>query len=202
MKKITTTVLVCVIGLLSLSTSVAQTLSKGSIIGNGTFDFFSGKEKQEFGSSSSFEDKITSFGFTPWAGYFITTNLGVGAGLNFSLSSAKDDSGDNTFSETQITFGPVVRYYITEGPFVQGYFGFGSQKTKITSGGVDLPEAKESVTEWQAGVGYSIRLSDTVLLDPLLGYGSSVHENKDADNKVTVSGFFIRVGFTIILIAP
>jgi hypothetical protein len=186
---------------LCISYAGAQIVTDGSIIGTGAFEFSAGKDKQEFGPGSSAEDKYTSFGLMTWGGYFVTDKLGIGAGINFSLNSQKDDSGDNKFSSTDMSFGPVVRYYIAEGPFVQGYFGFGSSTTKITSGGSELPDQKFKLTEWEGGFGYSVRITDTILLDPMVGYGSSTTTNKDdSDIKLTTSGFFIRIGFTLILV--
>ena len=183
-----------------LNHSIAQTfIPKGALIGGGAFSFSSQGEKFESGSSTT-EHTLTSLGFTPQATYFVMDNLGIGAALSVSSDKEKDKDSDGMNSFTQIAFGPVVRYYFAEGPFAQAMFGFGSQKSKFESGSV-TGESTSSLTMWEAGAGYSVRISDTILLDPMVGYGSTNAKNKDSDATLKQSGLFIRLGFTLILIS-
>jgi hypothetical protein len=165
----------------------AQFLNQGAIVGSGSISFYSGKNKQ--GGSSGFEETVTTVSLEPWAGYFVIDNLGVGLSVN--LSSEKFEvEGSSAVKSSALTLGPVIRFYPTDGIFLQGYFGFGNEKVDFGSG-----ENKESLTEWIAGAGYSFRISESVLLDPMLGYWSRNHSDSDA----TSTRFCITIGFTIIL---
>lgn len=190
-------ILVCFYG---LNYSIAQTfIPQGALIGGGAFSFSSQTAKDEGGSFDT-EHTVTTLGFTPQATYFVIDNLGIGAALSVSSFKEKDKDSDGMNSRTQIVFGPVVRYYFAEGPFAQAMFGFGSEKTKFVSGTFE-GEGSAGITMWEAGVGYSVRISDTILLDPMVGYGSNNAKDSDSDATSKLSGLFIRVGFTLILIS-
>ncbi|MFZ6009615.1 MAG: hypothetical protein ACOYXT_04645 [Bacteroidota bacterium] len=179
---------------------MAQFLAKGTLIGAGAIGFETYKEKTEFGGVTLSEDTHTSFALTPWAGYFIAEDLGIGAALNVELDKVKDNNSDFEQSQTLITFGPVIRYYFAEGPFAQAYAGLGTNKFKTTSGGT-TSESSYGIFQWRIGAGYSIRISDTVLLDPMLSYGSSTYTNSDnSDSKIKSAGhIMLQAGFVIIL---
>jgi hypothetical protein len=111
------------------------------------------------------------------------------------VSANSIGSGDTKYSQTHIAFGPLIRYYLAEGPFVQGYYGFGS--------GVDVDsgvKTKYGQSNWHAVAGYSLRISDVVLFDPQVGYRSVSLKQKDADVKYINSGLFFQLGFTIIFV--
>jgi hypothetical protein len=88
----------------------------------------------------------------------------------------------------------VVRYYITDvGLFGTGYVGFGSAKSETYDS-----EYKESIFEWRAGLGYSVKLSESVLLDPIISYGSATYKDKDSDIKYISAGHIMfQVGLTV-----
>lgn len=183
-----------------VSSSSAQFIPKGSIVGGGGFSFQSGKNKSDNGTFDV-EYKQTSVSFTPTLQYYIIDNLGVGAALSLRSTKVKDSDGNYESSEGSVTFGPLVRYYFTDGPFLQGYFGFGSEKSKITSG-TTTGESTFGVTEYELGFGYSVKVTETILLDPMFGYGGFTNKNKDTDLKSSYSGLFLRVGFSLILGKP
>lgn len=198
--KICRSLLILVIALFALSPVFGQFITQGSIIGNGSFQFSSSKSESDYGSGSTFEEDETSAGFSVWGGYFVIPNLGVGVAIDETFSSSEDDS-DNGLKGSSFTFGPLVRYYFAKGFYGQGYFGFGGSKSQITSGGTDLPEQKYKTTAWNLGVGYSVRLSDRVLLDPMIRYGASKDKDDDSNYTQTDTGFMISVGFTVILVS-
>jgi hypothetical protein len=166
-------------------------IAKSSLIASGGLSIEIIKEKNEFGSSSS-EDNLTSISLTPGVMYFVSDNLGVGANLTLSTYKYKESES----SGSTIIFGPQVRYYFAEGPFAQASIGFGSQTSKNASF-----DTKDGIFQWELGVGYSVRISDTVLLDPMIGYGSQKLTDKDLDDYFTTfSGLFVRLGFTVILV--
>lgn len=182
--------------------SYAQYLTQGTHLISGSFSFSSYTEKRKSDGNTVTDSKDTEISFTPAYGYTVMDNLVIGGALAYTSDVTKyeDDSFYEKDSFTYFTVGPVVRYYILDnGLFAMGYYGIGSGNSKTTySGSGDDDETKFSVSEWRLGVGYSIRLSETVLLDPVLSYGGSTWNDKDADIKYLSSGhFMIQVGFTV-----
>lgn len=195
MKKFFNPLAICFALLFVCPASFGQVfIPKGSVIGGGGFQFESGKTEYDFGGSTG-ETKFTDITFTPNAVYFVTDNLGIGATIYLSTTKTKNGS-ESTSSD--ILFSPTVRYYFAEGPFAQAMVGFGSSKSE--SGG---SEFKDKLFGWEFGAGYSVRISDTVLLDPMIGYGSLKSTDSENDEfSSTRGGFFVRLGFTVVLINP
>ena len=137
-----------------------------------------------FASTEQGEFKVTSFGISPTAGYFIADNLAIGASLNFT--SYKEDDDDDAV--TSFSFGPLVRYYFVNlGPsaklFGQADLAFGSTKYVESEG----------FTEWGISAGPAIFLNPHTALEITLGYGSQKY--KDADDAANTFG--VNVGFQI-----
>jgi hypothetical protein len=168
-------------------------IAEGSIIGSGSLSLHTGKYKQEYLGSTVYDENFLDLSLMTWGGYFIKDNLGIGAGID--VTSLGFGSGDNTDSETHIFFGPAIRYYFAEGPFIQGFYGFGSGTDKNGS-----TTTKYNASKWYGVVGYSVRISDTVLFDPMVGYQSITFKEKDFDDKYMNSGLFIQMGFTILFV--
>lgn len=170
-----------------LFTAHAQFLGKGSIIGNGSFNLFSGKY-----SGSSL--KTSSFTLSPSAAYLVIDNLAVGGVLNLSTDASK--SSNNKTSDLGLSLGPWVRYYLDQGVFGEFSADFGSSNTKKTSGSVTVT-SKSSSTDIFAGLGYSVKLSDAVFFDPVLGYSSTTYKDKTTKAKSTLGGALLKAGFTV-----
>lgn len=182
-----------VILMVGVTTGFSQRMiAEGSIIGSGSGSLHSGKLKQE-SAGLSYDDKFLELSLMAWGGYYIKDNLGVGAGM--SINSSSEGSGDTKYGQTHIFFGPTVRYYFAEGPFVEGFYGFGSG-TDVAS----TTKTKYNASNWYGVVGYSVRISDTVLFDPQVGYRTMTFKAKDTDNKYINSGLFIQLGFTILFV--
>lgn len=169
----------------------AQFIEQGSWIANGTLSFYSTKEKDS-------KDKFTSFGIMPWAGYFVMDNLGIGAMAEFSNSVTKTESSGK-FTNTTFLFGPILRYYLVNGLFAQGYFGIGSEKFKNEFGGGSSSESTYNITEFLLGAGYAVRITETVFLDPVIAFKSRKQKDKDNDFEETESGICFMINFTILL---
>lgn len=173
-----------------MTSAHAQFIEQGSIIANGTFSFYSTKYKES-------DEKYTSFGIMPWAGFFVMDDLAVGAMLEFSNTVQKSGS-DNKYTNSSILFGPVVRYYpLGNGFFAQGDFGFGSDKDKNEFGGSSSSESTYNITQFHMGVGYSIQITDMVYFDPIFTYKSRKMKDKDSDFEDTESGICVMASFTI-----
>lgn len=188
--------------MMATQASVSQTMvAQGSLLGNGSFSFQAFKSKGS--GPSAIDENQTSMSFSPWAGYFIIDNLGLGGSLNVSSATDKYDTGSGEYKNSlnSVTFGPVIRFYFAEGPFVQGYLGVGSGTSKSSGDGFSQ-EFKSNITEFQTGLGYSVRISDTILLDPFIGYNSTAVVNKDdKDDKDKITGIFFSLGFSLILVS-
>lgn len=170
----------------------SQFIKKGTIIGGGAFEFRTAKVKDS-------DSKGSSFSLMPWAGYLIMDNLAVGGLMNFSSSSSESGAPSNLKSkDSDFTIGPVVRYYLDQGVFVHGQAGFGSSKSVFEVGN-SKTTTKFGETKFRLGVGYAIRITDTVLFEPVIGYYSETSKNKSNDNKSTTGGLFMMGGFTIFL---
>jgi outer membrane protein len=184
--------------LCTFANASAQFLTKGTHLISGSFSFSSYTEKYKYDGNTTTISKDTEVSFLPNYGYLVMDNLSVGGGINFTSDKTKYEDVDGEESTSMFTIGPIVRYYISQGLFGQGYFGFGTAKEKYDEGSGDSNEDKYSVTEWRLGLGYSIKLSETVLLDPMFSYGSATWKNKDTDDKYLSDGhFMVQVGFTV-----
>lgn len=167
----------------------AQFIEQGSIIANGTFSFYSTKYKES-------NDKYSSFSIMPWAGFLVMDNLAVGGMIEFSNSVQKSDS-DNKITNSSFIIGPVIRYYLDNGLFFQGDLGLGSDKNKFEFGGSSSSESTYNITQFRLGVGYAIRITETVFFDPVISYKSRKMKDKDSDNEDTESGLCLMASFTI-----
>ncbi len=170
----------------------SQFIKQGSIIGGGSFQFSTEKEKDS-------DFKGSSFSLMPWAGYLVIDNLVVGANLLVSTSTAESGAPSNfNTKDNSILFGPLVRYYLDKGLFVHGQFNVGSSKSTFESTGFTSTD-EYGLSQYRLGVGYAARISDTVLFEPMIGYYSQTQKDKSDDSKSTIGGLFIMGGFTIIL---
>lgn len=171
------------------TTGYSQFIKRGTIIGGGSFEYRSHKDKDT-------DNKQSSFSLSPWGGYLVADNIVVGALLSVGTSKFENTGGTNTISS--VMFGPVARYYMDNGLFAHGQFAVGSGKNKSESAGFSS-ETKRSTSELKIGVGYAARITDTVLFEPIVGYLSEGSKDKTSNVKSTESGFFLMGGFTIFL---
>ena len=172
----------------------SQFIKQGTIIGGGAFELRTFKIKDS-------ELKGSSFSLMPWAGYMVIDNLAVGGLLNFTSSSSSSGAPSNfKNSGSDFTIGPVVRYYLDQGVFIHTQAGFGSSKF-VNEVGNTKTTTKFGESKFKIGAGYAIRITDTVLFEPVIGYYSETSKDKGntTTTKSTVGGLFIMGGFTIFL---
>lgn len=137
-----------------------------------------------FASEGKDDYKTTSFFISPKAGYFVMDNLAIGAGLGFSSVKGGDDD-----AETNLSFGPFVRYYFVNlgenaKLFGNANVGFGSTKVSGESLGT---------TQWGISAGPAIFLNKNTALEMTLGYGSLKY-NGDSE---ALNSFGVAIGFQI-----
>jgi len=170
----------------------SQFIKQGTIIGGGAFEFRTAKVKDS-------DSKGSSFSLMPWAGYLVMDNLAIGGLMNFTSSSSETGAPSNLKTkDSDFTIGPVVRYYLDQGVFVHTQAGFGSSKSVFEVGNTKTT-TKFGETKFRIGAGYAVRITDTVLFEPIIGYYAETSKDKSSDTKSTVSGLFIMGGFTIFL---
>lgn len=177
MKKIFSLLFVCGLA----TTAFSQFLKKGSIIGGGSFQFQTSKYKD-------FDSKGHTLSIMPWAGYLVIDNLVVGTSLEF-INTGSTSLGSKS-SSNGIYLGPMVRYYLDQGIFFMGQYTFGSTKAKNEFNNTTT-KFKSSI--YRVGVGYAVRITDTVLFEPTIGYYGVSNDSND------YGGLFFSGGFTIIL---
>jgi len=165
------------------SMGYSQFLKKGSIIGGGSFEFQTTKNKDV-------DSKGHSLFISPRAGYLVIDNLVAGAGLGLGNSGSK--SGSSEATANSIYFTPFARYYLDKGLFFHGEYSFGVNKIKTDFNGSETTFKVKS-SNYRLGLGYAVRITDTVLFEPMIGYYRS------SNDAFKTSGLFINGGFTIIL---
>ena len=149
------------------STTVESALKKGNFLfgGSGTF--------------SSAQENLTSIYFSPRAGYFVTDNLVLGAGLNYVYQ--KEENSSSVFGPTKITnqilFGNVFsRYYVYSGLFAEFEAGLMLFNSVKVDG--EKPELwNPSTWYYNARLGYSWFISPSVALEPSLRFGRLISSN-------------------------
>lgn len=193
------TILLTGILLFSVSFTFAQFAEKGSMLFNGSISYYTGKFKAESGGSVTSEGTSTHWSVSPMFQYFVINNLSVGALLDAS-SSVDDIDGFGKITQTDLIFAPVLRYYIWEALFAQAYYGFGSGVNKFESGQSGTSESKVKVSQWAIVAGYSVRITDTVLFDPMIGYRMETRtDDADSESKNKYGQVCIQLGFTILI---
>ena len=193
MKKIVTAIAF----LLVASGAFAQ-FNKGRYLIGGSVSFNSSTNKVDNNGTSTTIGKSSSFGLAPSAGYFFMNNLAAGASLSLGTSSFKPDGQGTKSSGVNFSLTPFVRYYLQPGIFFQGSFGFGSSKSKSTTGATTT-ETKFTTSNWGLGVGYAYFLNDFVSIEPLLQYGSNSSKVKSSDTKSMSNGLSFRIGIQVYL---
>lgn len=167
--------------------SHSQFFAKGSIIANGSFSVYSTKFK---GS----KDKYSGFEIMPWGGYVVVDNLVVGALLGFENYVVKNSSPNSKVTQNGFQIGPVVRYYLNNGLFAHGSLGLGTTKSK-SEFGTNSSESKYDTFEVRIGIGYAIRITETVFFEPIIGFKSNKEKYYVGDD--TETGLFGMGSFTI-----
>jgi Outer membrane protein beta-barrel domain len=138
-----------------------------------------------FRSSKQGEGKMTSFNFSPDAGYFFINNFA--GGLRINLESSKVKGADE--SESQFTVAPFLRYYFLPAAkkvnvFADAEYGFGSAKDGESA----------SINEYKIQAGPAVFLSQSAALEFTLYY-ASFGGKAYGDDRMSHIG--LNVGFQI-----
>ncbi len=150
-------------------------------------------------------NKMTNVNFLPKIGYFVADNFVMGIDLSVALSIEKDGEDGDKNTETLISAGPFLRYYIPSSkvfPYFEVSSSFGSRKSKYESDIWDDQETKSGIMSFGGGIGIAAPLGERITLDVLAGYNSLTLKSKE-DNpnneRIVVGTLGVKLGFTIIL---
>jgi hypothetical protein len=127
------------------------------------------------GFEESVPDKMTSINLLPKVGYFVADNFAIGLDLNIALSSTKDGEDNDKYSQTLLSVGPFVRYYIPTSkvlPYFEISGSFGAINNKYDyrdNSNWEDDEYKSSVMSIGGGVGLAAPLGERVTFDVLAG---------------------------------
>jgi hypothetical protein len=204
-------------GLLNAQTNQGKVLvgvsSTFSLIGTSTDLMNLGYSSMNFksdadGFKESDPDKMTNINLLPKVGYFVVDNLALGLDVNIALSSTKYGEDSNKYSQTLLSAGPFVRYYIPSSkvlPFIEINSSFGAINMKYDYNDNSIREDVEdkiSIMSIGGGVGLAAPLGERVTFDVLAGYNSlslkDKEDNEDNDRWV-IGTLGLKVGFTIFL---
>ena len=150
------------------------------------------------------QTKNTSINFLPKLGYFVINNLALGLDLSIAYSGSQKDGSDIESSNTILSAGPFLRYYVPTSkcyPFLELGGAYGSVTSKYDSGSY-TDERTSSLLSVGGGAGVAFPLGDKVMFDLMLGYNTlTVKNTKDnKNNERTVYGTFgLEVGFVVLL---
>jgi hypothetical protein len=166
MKKIFTTALLALIG----AGAFAQT-AQGTVSVQGSASFWGSGSKYDTSPTNS-KSISRSIHLFPSVGYFVQEGLemGLGLGLNQSISKYSQDSGESKFKSQSISFRPYARKYISLTEQLQlhgtGYLTGDIGNSKIK----DIQESsyQESSTSNSYGIGFYPGL--TYFASPKLGF--------------------------------
>jgi outer membrane protein len=148
--------------------------------------------------------KKGSFNLSPRMAYFAIDNLAVGLDINTAISIEKLGTNFNNekLTETLLSGGPFVRYYITSFkvfPLIEANSSFGMMKTKYNFSDIDQNmEFNYGVISYGGGIGMAVPLGQNASFDVLCAYNSIVLRNKEYDYSKITGTFCLRLGFAIL----
>lgn len=122
---------------------------------------------------------------TPSIGYFFARNFVFGLGMDYLVSSAKDNT-DNTngtveeSSDDKLLFGPYTRIYMPFGGdqafFIGAVYGYGRSHTNIATDG-EAQTVKTSISTLGVGPGYTIFANRRAALEVQAKYNYGYSKN-------------------------
>lgn len=174
--------------MLGVTISSAQ-FNKGRMIAGGGVSF----SRHEIDNGSFVKGSSTSFGVSPRFGYFFIDQLAGGLNLSISGSSFTPDTGTKS-TTSGLNIGPFLRYYLDNGIFFHGNYGFGRGKTEFTS------TEEFTSNEWGLEIGYAYFLNDFVSIEPSIGYNSFNRDYKSVISDESQRGItFLKIALQIYL---
>ena len=156
------------------------------------------------GFEESEPTKSISVNLLPKVGYFAVDNLALGLDISLALYNMNDNETNHKYSQTLLSIGPFVRYYIPTDK-VMSFFEVGGSLGVLNNKqeGDDWDgENKLSVMSFGSGIGIAVPLGDRVTFDVMAVYNSLTLKDKEDndDNYRTIYGTFgLKLGFIVLL---
>jgi hypothetical protein len=148
--------------------------------------------------------KTISFSGAPVIGYFFTKNFMAGIDFDFSLEKITADKGIYESSKSRsITLSPLVRFYLNSPFFAEARFIWGPANYEIDYPDSLFPYQDKKFTSrklgFGAGMGYDIKLSEGLSLEPMIYYTRYSVDQKELDFKNKHAGIMFNLGLIYLL---
>lgn len=168
--------------LLSTSISFAQLFVGGS------FNISTSGGTEKISNVSVDKQSTIDFNLNPKVGFFINSNMAVGANISLGLMRTNNNSNPEVISTTT-SFGlsPFIRYYFMElgqlSLFGEGNIIIEGKKTKIKSNAVTVDGPKSKNFGLNVLPAASYKLSDKIEIEAFLGGLSITTQNDEQNNN-------------------
>ena len=155
--------------LFSANTMEAQT-KKGNFMVGGEVGLSTSSSSVTVDGSEKEGSSATQFNIAPSVGYFFVDNFAAGIGVDYTLSTVKNNNRDELDSD--LLFGPYMRYYIPFGDkaiFFEADFGYGNSTDNIT---IDNEQQNAITNVFAVGIGpgFTIFSNDNIGIEALAKY--------------------------------
>lgn len=138
--------------------------------------------------------KRQEFSNDMYVGFFVSKNIAVGLGLNAIYYRMQ--FSNSTFTENDILISSFVRGYIPLGLFIEGLIGIGTSNAIIL--GSDSNNERDQYA-WGLGLGYDIKLSNKIFIEPMICYTSRIENLIDYEYNHSYKGMKIKIGVQVYL---
>lgn len=136
--------------------------------------------------------------FDPDFGYFVANRFAVGGGLSMSNTRMEYRDADYVSTREDLTFSPLLRYYLPNKIFFQLRIPLGGAATTVEADG-GTSRRTFGVTGLALAAGYAIMLNSNIALEPMLQYSSVAYRDKDNSDRNVENTLSLRMGFQIYL---
>jgi hypothetical protein len=173
------------------------------LIGGNVGFSYSSDESETSYTGGGIKSKTISFSGAPVFGYFITKNFMAGLDFDFSIEKTTAEEGIFEFSKTRsITLNPFLRIYFNSPFFAEARFIWGPSKYTAKYDDAYIlgdTEATSRKIGFGAGVGYDIKLTEGLRLEPMLYYTRYTFDARESEYKNKQDKILINLGLIYIL---
>jgi hypothetical protein len=186
------------IGISQLAISqIKESFSKNNIITGGAFSF--NHQKRTYPDNSDSRTIYNNFETDCHLGYYILNHFAAGLKTNITIRSQKRyfNSDVVKINDNWFTIGPFLRYSTNFNLFIETGGGFEFFKEDVVSDNTNSSNWKANF--YNIGVGYSLFLSNSVAIEPMIRYKHYHLPNQDTFVEFTDNNIDFLLGFQIYL---
>ena len=167
---------------------IQKPISKGNFIIDGGASFGYSKSTSEVGNTIS-KNSTYIINLFPTFAYFVVDNLAIGLSVPFNYGGSKN-SKSYAFG-----LGPIVKYYLSKGPFFKMSLFFSNSK----SIGNDVVSAK--ILEFEPGIGFAFFINPKVSIEPSLNYSFAHYKSGVSTSNYSVkdNNIKLQLGITVFI---